>query len=209
LANERGVFPTPHPLRFPRSLAITSQANQRTGLELLLGDLLLVEDHEVAEVDLAVGQAVAQADDLVRGHGAARDHLHDRLLAALDALGDLDLALAGEERHRAHLAQVHADGVVRLVEGPGGEVELDALFLGLLPELLLRVDDLDAHRAEHREDVVQLVRGADLRRQEVVHLLVEEVALLLAHRDELSDLVVLFLDRKRHCRSACSLKPVA
>ena len=31
------------------------------GLELLLGDLLLVEDHDVAEVDLAGGQPLAQA----------------------------------------------------------------------------------------------------------------------------------------------------
>ena len=50
------------------------------------------------------------------------------VLAALDALGDLDLALAGEERHRAHLAQVHAHRVVGLVERAGGEVELDALL---------------------------------------------------------------------------------
>ena len=54
--------------------------------------------------------------------------LQHRLLAALDALGDLDLALAGEQRHRAHLAQVHADGVVGLVEGARGEVELGALL---------------------------------------------------------------------------------
>ena len=35
-------------------------------------------------------------------------------LAVLDALGDLDLALAGEQRHRPHLAQVHAHGIVGL-----------------------------------------------------------------------------------------------
>ena len=34
----------------------------------------------------------------------------------LDALGDGDLALAGEELHRAHLAQVHAHRVVGAVE---------------------------------------------------------------------------------------------
>ena len=49
-------------------------------------------------------------------------------LAALDALGDRHFALAGEQRHRAHLAQVHADGVVGLVEGARREVELHALF---------------------------------------------------------------------------------
>ena len=177
-------------------------------LELLLGDLLLVEDHRVADADLAGAEPLAEPRDLLGRHVRARDRAQHRVLAALDALRDLDLALAGEQRHGAHLAQVHAHGVVRLVEGARGEVELDALLLRLLPELLLGVDDLDAHRTEHREDVVQLVRRADLGGQEVVHLLVEEVALLLAHRDELPDLVVLFLDRKRHCLSSpCSLQP--
>ena len=40
-----------------------------------------------------------------------------------------------------------------------------------------------------------------LGRQHVVDFFVEKVALLLAHRDELPDLVVLFFDRKRHGRS--------
>src|SRR5439155_23764316 len=64
---------------------------------------------------------------------------HHRLLAALDPLGDLYLALAGEEGHRPHLAEVHAHGVVRLVERPRGEVQLGPLLaLRLLPELLDR-----------------------------------------------------------------------
>ena len=122
-----------------------------------------------------------------------------RLLAALDALGDLDLALAGEQGHGAHLAQVHADGVVGLVEGPRGQVELGPLLaLGLLPVLLLGVHDLDAHGPEHGEDVVELVGGAELGRQHVVDFFVEKVALLLAHRDELPYLVVFFFDRKAH-----------
>ena len=168
-------------------------------LDLLLGDLFLVEDHHVAHGELARAQALGQPRHLLRGHGRAGDDAHDGLLAALDALGDLDLALAREQRHRPHLAQVHADGVVRLVQGARGEVELGA-FLALLgfPELLLRVDDLDPHLAEHGEDVVQLVRGADLGRQHLVHLFVKEIALLLSHGDELSDLVVLFFDRQRH-----------
>ena len=36
-------------------------------------------------------------------------------LAALDALGQLDLALTREQRHGAHLAQIHAHGIVGLV----------------------------------------------------------------------------------------------
>ena len=44
--------------------------------------------------------------------------------------------------------------------------------------------------------------------QHVVDFLVQEVALLLAHRDELPDLVVLFLDRQRHSFSLSSTSSV-
>ena len=79
-------------------------------------------------------------------------------LAALDALGDRHLALAGEQRHGAHLAQVHADGVVGLVERARREVELHAVFgpaaLAALHRVALAVplfgvDQVDAGVAEH------------------------------------------------------------
>jgi len=173
-------------------LADQAQGLPDLGLDLLLGDLLLVVDHGVADADLAGGQPLSEAGDLLGRHVGTGDRPEHRVLAPLDPHRDLDLALAGEQRHRAHLPQVHADGVVGLVERARGEVELGALLLRLLPEALLGVHDLDAHRAEHREDVVELVRGADVARQHVVDFLVQEVALLLAHRDELPDLVVLF-----------------
>ena len=50
---------------------------------------------------------------LLDGDRAVEHGLEHLALAVLDALGDLDLALAGEQRDRAHLAQVHADGVAR------------------------------------------------------------------------------------------------
>ena len=61
--------------------------------------------------------------------------------------------------------------------------------------LLVRVDDLDARAAEGVEEVVQLVGRRDLRRQQLVDLVVEEVALLLADVDELPYFVVLLLER--------------
>ena len=57
----------------------------------------------------------------------ARDRLDDRELAALDAPRDLDFAFAREQRHGAHLAQVHADRIVGLVERARREVELELL----------------------------------------------------------------------------------
>ena len=136
----------------------------------------------------------------------ARDRLDHGELAALDAAGDLDLALAGEQRHGAHLAQVHADRVVGLVERARREVELELLgaFRGPVDRLdvvaqvfLIGVDDLDAGAAEDAEELVELVGRRDVGRQQLVDLVVEEVALLLADVDELPDLVVLSPRSKR------------
>ncbi|MBV6497646.1 MAG: hypothetical protein JFAIHJKO_02796 [Pyrinomonadaceae bacterium] len=40
-------------------------------------------------------------------------------LAAFDALGDRDLALAVQKRHNTHFAKIQADGIVRFVENAG------------------------------------------------------------------------------------------
>src|SRR3712207_9530822 len=62
-------------------------------------------------------EGVGPADDGVEGDRAFAKPPDHRVAAGLDALGDRDLALAGEKLHRAHLAQVHADGIVRAVDG--------------------------------------------------------------------------------------------
>ena len=92
--------------------------------DLLVGDLLLVEDHQLAHGPLAALELLAHLDDFLRDLRRARDRLDDGQLALLDALGDRHLALAREQRHGAHLAQVHADRVVRLVERAGRQVEI-------------------------------------------------------------------------------------
>ncbi len=173
-------------------------------LDSFLGDLLVVEDHQLANGPVAGMQPVPELDDVPGDERGARNRLDDRQLAALDAAGDLDFSLAGEQRHRAHLAEIHADRIVGLVERARREIELElfgafggpveALFV---PEILLiGVDDLDPGAAKGVEEVVQLVRGGNLRRQQLVHLVVQEVAFLLADRDELPHFVVSFLDRQ-------------
>ena len=126
--------------------------------------------------------------------------LRDLVLALLDPLGEGDLALAGEERHPPHLAQVEAHRVLGAADRARREVDrlrravvvvVLRLLLGLaLADLrgqaagLGGVHDLDVHRAEHHHDVVELVERHDVRREGVVHLVVGEEALLLAHRDQ-------------------------
>ena len=165
------------------------------------------EIDDVAQEHLSFVQLVAPDDDGLEGERAfaqARDH---RLAAGLDALGDGDFALAGQQLHRAHLAQIHAHRIVgalgRLLLLGGGErlgLGLDQLavavvvVLGLVGGLgllvvgaLLLLDDVDAHLVEHRVDVLDLVGGDLLGGQHGVELLVGDVAALLGVLDHLLD----------------------
>ena len=126
--------------------------------------------------------------------------------AFLDALGDRDLALAGEQLHRAHLAHVHAHGIggaahfgVDRAEhgdrflGRGVVVGRDRRFgqqrLGIGRNFV----HLDAHVVDHADDVFDLLRIDDVVRQVVVDLGVGQVALLLALDDQGLDLGLLLL----------------
>src|SRR6266498_1996438 len=169
----------------------------RDGLDLDLGDLLL--DllllalrrlllarvlHDLADADLPLPEPLAEIEDLADGDRGREDRGEHLLLALLDPLRDLDLALAREQGDRAHLAQVHADGIVGLAVAG---VLLLLLLLGLVRVLLLRlgrlvrelhlllgaVHDLDVVLAEHRHHVIDLVR-ADVGGERVVHLVVGE-----------------------------------
>ena len=56
--------------------------------------------------------------------------------------------------------------------------------------------DLDSRAAERVEEVVELVGRGDFGRQQLVDLVVEQIALFLADGDELPDFVVFFFDRQ-------------
>src|SRR5712692_2060222 len=122
----------------------------------LVGDLLVVEDHQLADGALAAVELVAERDHPLGDDRRPRDRLDDRQLPALDAPRDLDLALAREQRDGAHLAQVHPHRIVGLVERAGREIQLQLLGalagavdrLLVAEVLLIRVDDLDAGAAE-------------------------------------------------------------
>ncbi len=172
-------------------------------LDALVGDFLVVEDDELANRPIAAAQLIAEQDHLLRDQRRAGNRLDDGELAPLDAPRDLDLALAREQRHGAHLAQVHPDRIVGLVQRARRQVELD-LFgpLGgpidrlLVPQVLLvRVDDLDAGAAERVEQIVELVRRRDLGRQQLVDFVVQQVTLFLADVNQLPYFVVFFLNR--------------
>jgi hypothetical protein len=190
------------PERVARLAALAFGARRaRRGLGVRPGVGRLEVD-DVAKQDLPLGELVAPDDDRLegeRGFAEARDH---RLAAGLDALGDGDLALAGEQLDRAHLAEIHADRIVgavgRLAGGfrrdRGGRRlgELAALRLvvgGRVVRLLRLVglDDVDAHVVEHRVDVFDLVGRGGVRGQHLVELVDGHVAALLRGLDHLLD----------------------
>ena len=156
---------------------------------------------------------IAHRHDRAGDRRRAGDRLDHGELAALDALGNFDLALAGEERDRAHLAEVHPDRVVGLVERAGGQVELE--LLGPLARavqqlvfaiLLFGIDDFDSGAAERAEQIIELVRRGDVGGQKLIDLVVEQVTLFLADGNELLYFVVFFFDRQRLVLLACSFR---
>ena len=165
-----------------------------------------LEVDDVAQEHPALDELVAPDDDGLEGERAlaqARDH---RLAAGLDALGDGDLALARQKLDRAHLAQVHADRIVGAVgrllgrgladDDGAGRRRLDELAaLGLLVVAavgalrglallgLLGLDDVDAHLGELAEHVLDLLGGEFLGGQNLVQLVIGDVAALLRELD--------------------------
>src|SRR5216684_3864208 len=176
-------------------------------LDALVGDFLVVEDDELADRAITAAQLVAEQDHFLGDERRAGNRLDDGELAALDAPRDLDLALARQERHRAHLAQIHADRVVRLVERARREIELhllgafaravDRFFVAEV--FLIGIDDLDARAAKRIEQVVELVRGGDFRGEQLVDFVVQQVPFFLADVDQLSDFVVFFFKCSLQC----------
>ena len=176
--------------------------------DAVVGDFLVVEDHQLANGALAGLERVAHANHRLGDGGHARDRLDHRELAALDAAGDFHFAFARQQRHGAHLAQVHADGIVGLVERTGREVELGALAFGTLVTLdalalelvaLLRVDQLDAGAGKHREQFLEVFGvGRQVGRQQVIDFVVQEITFLLADDNELTDFIEFLFERQGH-----------
>src|SRR5207302_814382 len=124
----------------------------------------------------------------------------DTKLPALNALRNLYFALAGEQRDRAHLAQVHAHRVIGLFQGARSEVEFNVLArFQVAIEFLVEFSassfwtfkDVDALGANGGEQIVQVIGGMDIARKQVIHLIVGEIPLLLAGIDQFLNVIKL------------------
>jgi len=130
----------------------------------------------------------------------------------LDALGDFDFTFAGEQGNSAHLAEIHADGVVGLLESAGREVELYVVrfFSGFglvfiaATGALFAGQDIDALGVDGGEEVIEIVRGGDITGQEVVDLAIGEISLLFSCVDELVYIVFVLINFFSHgCAHSC------
>ena len=129
--------------------------------------------------------------EIALGHVAeAVEILLDVDLGILDALGDFNFLLAGEQGDLAHLLEIHPNGVVEDVEllgfcviGGSGVV----VFLVLEAVHVGGVDDIELHTAETLVDAFD-VGGLDhVLGKEVVDVVVSEVALLFGKLDEFAN----------------------
>ncbi len=137
-----------------------------------------------------------------RAFAQAANHF---ITASLNALGNGNLTLAGEQFHCAHLAQIHAHRVIRAakifcVDVPGGGfgfrflgVVLGLFILGFFGLLgfgvvtFLVLDDLNSHFGQHRHDVLNLLGGHFVLRQHGVQLVKRDVPTLTPLRDQFFD----------------------
>ena len=152
----------------------------------------------LTHADFVLRQFLAEIQDVGQGQRTRQNFVDDAIFAFFDLLRDFDFALAAEQRYGAHLAQIHAYGISGLADNVAVHVPIGFfLFLFFLGNLLARaaerhsligVDDFDVHFAKDRHDIVDLVRRDHFGRQHVVHVVVSQVALLLAQVDELFDL---------------------
>ena len=158
---------------------------------------------------MAFIQLVAPDDDGLEGQRAFAQAGDHRLAAGLDALGDGDLALARQQLDRAHVAQVHAHGIVGALgrlgarlrdrrhgrggrdrtarpasssSAPSSAVRGGGRLLGVLA-----LDHGDAHVGQHRHGVLDLLGGHFLGGQHGIELVEGDEAARLGGLDELLD----------------------
>ena len=167
------------------------------GQHHIFSEFFLVEDDHFFYVADATLEVFAESRDFANDNGRTRDGLEDAELAALNALGDFDFALAGKQRDGAHFAQVHAHGVVGFFKRAWGEVELDVFaffeFEILVAGKFWGVEQIDALGADGGDQIIEIVSGANLIGQDVIDIAVGEIAFLFAYFNDVVDVVFEFI----------------
>src|SRR6266403_1776068 len=186
--------------------------------DFFFGQLFVVKLHDLLDRAHALAQVVAHRDQFLDDDRRARDGLHHHELSAFDALRDGDFALARQQRHGAHLAQVHAYGIVCLFQRTRGQIEVAAAFVGVRVVLddgvaisrlrghfhgarglrrRLVLVNLNAVALKCSEEVIDLFRRMHLCRKRIVYFVVEQITALFAYGNELAYCIVFLF--KAYC----------
>ena len=128
-----------------------------------------------------------QCDVLLAGETEAVDDFFDLVFRVFNALGNLHFLLAREQRHLAHLLEVHPNRVVQNVQPA---LVLFLFRLRLLDAVNFRlVHNFHFEVAELGVDLIQFL-GRDHRvRQRIVDVVVSEVTLFLGQPNQFLDLL--------------------
>jgi len=128
-------------------------------------------------------QLLGQRHVLLRGKSKLANDCPDLLFGHFNALGDFHLLLAREQRHLAHLLQIHPDRIIQDVQpGTLGKLlqPLDTLRLDL-------VNDLDLEPAQLCANLLQVLRYGQVRRQMLADIRVGKMPLFPAQQHKLPD----------------------
>ena len=193
----------------------------RLGFNFFFRDPFVRELHHFLDGAFTAAQSSRDGNEFFNDDGRAGDGLHDDELAALNAPGENHFTLAREERHRAHLAEIDADGVLRLGVLTDAQVEAG---VGVRGEFLFEARFRSFHRGcsglsicrvqvfmyfnslalQVRQQVVDFLRRKHIWGKAFVDFIIEEIAALLADNQELLEITELVINGPRQeCSSAC------
>ena len=160
---------------------------------------------QVAQKDALIHELIApdhHGFECQRALAEAADH---RIAASLDTLGNRDFAFTGQKLNGPHLTQVHADRVIGAVRTAGiallddsaaGACLRDGRALGACFGFFFVLDDLNAHFRQRGHRVLDLVGRELFRRQDVIQLLMRDIAFRLCLLDEFLDLGIIQIENR-------------
>jgi hypothetical protein len=181
--------------------------------DLLFGQFFIVKLDDFLDRPRALAQVIPNRDQFLDDDRRTSNRLHHHQLPALNPLRDGHFAFARQQRHRAHLAQVHAHRIVGLFERTRRQIQVAALGLvtvvldhritvAVVRRHLNRARrfrrrrvfvNLDAVAFECGQKVVDLFRRMHLRRKRIVYFVIQQVPPLFADGNELAYCIIFFL----------------
>ena len=151
---------------------------------------LLVDDDAIKTL-LAGEELVAEFTDVSADDGGFEKGALCIELGGLNSFGNFDFLLASQQRHLAHLLEIHTDGIVEdVVLGSLGGFLLGLFHAGLVVVDLIGLQDLDLEVLQDRYDVIEFVLVLDGFWQRLVDVVPSQVTLLFGKTNQEANTLV-------------------